>query len=164
MANQLIIKGPVKISSEVNAVNVQNVYSLPSAIGGEGQVLKVVAGQIVWATPPEDNDGVIGPLTYMFDTVSPIALFTVPAGTLISDVIIEIVVPFSDPSATLSVGDSVNSSIIMVASDIDLSAAPGQIFRGSPGYVYPSDTPVILTLDPQTSSSGSFKITLSYMQ
>ena len=164
MANQLIIKGPVKVGSEVKATNLQNSYSLPTTIGDEGQVLKVVGGQIIWTSPPEDNDGIIGPLVYSYNTSSPISLFTAPANTMIADVIIEIITPFSDSSATLSVGDSVNSSIIMVASDIDLSAASGQIFRGTPGYVYSSATPVVLTLDPGTSTQGSFKITLSYMQ
>lgn len=157
MANQLIIKGVV------SSTNIQNPYPLPTTIGTEGQVLTVVGGQMSWSNST-DNDGIVGPLTYNFDHSSPITLFTAPANTLIADVIIEIVTPFSDPSATLSVGDAVNSGIIMAASEIDLGAAAGQIFRGSPGYVYPSTTAVLLTLDPKTSTSGSFKVTLSYMQ
>lgn len=157
MTNQLIIKGVVTSS------NIKNPYPLPTTIGTEGQVMAVVGGEMSWSNST-DNDGVIGPLTYNYNHSSPITLFTAPANTMIADVIIEIVTPFSDSSATLSVGDSVNSSIVMAASEIDLSAAVGQIFRGSPGYVYTSTTPVILTLNPGASTSGSFKITLSYMQ
>ena len=165
MANQLIIKGLVKVSQDIISTNVQNTaYTLPTSVGTEGQVLKVVGGIPTWSSSGSDNDGIAGPFTYNYDQTSPVTIFTAPSGTMITDVSVEIITPFSDSLAALIVGDSVNSDILMSANQVDLAAPAGQIFQVSPGKVYQTGTAILLTIDPQSSTVGTFKITLSYMQ
>ena len=165
MANQLIIKGSMKITGEVVSPNVQNTaYTLPSTIGAEGEVLKVVNGVLAWSNTGTDNDGIVGPITYTYSSTTPVTIFTAPAGTMIADVTVEIVTPFDSPSATVVLGDSVNSDILLTADETDLAANAGQIFSVQPSYVYASETAVILNINASGSTQGSFKITLSYIQ
>lgn len=167
MANQLVIKGNMKVSNEIVAENVQNTsYALPATIGTEGQVLQVVGGIPTWVNAPSgsDNDGIVGPFEYEFNHSSPITLMTALDGMRITEIVVEITEQFSDPLATLIVGDSLNTSRLLSADQTDLGAAIGQTFQVTPTYVYDGTAPVILTLNPATSDAGSFKITLSYMQ
>lgn len=165
MANQLIIKGSMKITNEVVSSNVQNsAYTLPTSLGTEGQVLKVVGGVLAWSDTGTDNDGIVGPLTYTYQSVTPVTIFTAPAGVMIADVTVEVVTPFDDSSATLIVGDSVNSDVLLTADETDLAASAGQVFSVQPSYVYDTETEVVLNINAGSSTSGSFKITLSYIQ
>ena len=165
MANQLIIKGSMKITSEVVSPNVQNTaYTLPASIGTEGQVLKVVGGTLAWSDTGTDNDGIVGPLIYTYSSTTPVTIFTAPAGVMIADVTVEIVTPFDDSSATVILGDSVNSDVLLTANETDLAASAGQVFSVQPSYVYASETAVVLNINAATSTQGSFKITLSYIQ
>lgn len=165
MANQLVIKGAMKVSSEVTSTNVQNTaYTLPTTLGSEGQVLKVVSGVPTWSSTGSDNDGIVGPLTYTYNSSSPSTIFTAPAGTKILDVSVEILIPFSNPSATVILGDSVNSDVLLTADETDLAADAGQIFMVQPSYVYGSTTAIDLVINAAGSTQGSFKITMSYIQ
>ena len=165
MANQLIIKGSMKISQEVTSENVKNAtYTLPDTIGTDGQILKVVNGILAWSSSGTDNDGIVGPVTFTYTSITPVTIFTAPAGTMISDITVEIVDPFNDSSATLVVGDSVNSSRLLTADQSDLAASAGQIFSVQPSYVYSVETGIVLDINSSSSTQGSFKITLSYMQ
>lgn len=165
MANQLIIKGSMKITSEVVSPNVQNTaYTLPASIGTEGQVLKIVGGVLAWSDTGSDNDGIVGPLIYTYSSTTPVTIFTAPAGVMIADVTVEIVTPFDDSSATVILGDSVNSDVLLTANETDLAASAGQVFSVQPSYVYASETAVVLNINSASSTQGSFKITLSYIQ
>lgn len=165
MANQLIIKGSMKITSEVVSPNVQNTaYTLPASIGTEGQVLKIVGGVLAWSDTGTDNDGIVGPLIYTYSSTTPVTIFTAPAGVMIADVTVEIVTPFDDSSATVILGDSVNSDVLLTANETDLAASAGQVFSVQPSYVYASETAVVLNINSASSTQGSFKITLSYIQ
>lgn len=165
MANQLIIKGSMKITNEVVSNNIQNsAYTLPTTIGTEGQVLKVVGGILAWSDTGTDNDGIVGPLIYTYSSTTPVTIFTAPAGVMIADVTVEIVTPFDDPSATVILGDSVNSDVLLTADETDLAASVGQVFSVQPSYVYTSETAVVLNINSASATQGSFKITLSYIQ
>lgn len=165
MANQLIIKGALTVTNDVVSPNIQNSnYTLPIAIGTEGQVLKVVGGVLTWSSSGTDNDGIVGPVVYTYQSVTPITVFTAPAGVMILDITVEIVEPFDDSSATLVVGDSVNTDRLMAANETDLAASVGQVFSVQPSYVYASETPVVLEINAESSTQGSFKLTLSYIQ
>lgn len=167
MVNQLVIKGNMKVSNEIVAENVQNTsYALPETIGTDGQILQVVSGVPTWVNAPSgsDNDGIVGPFEYLYNHSSPITLMTALDGMRITEIVVEITQQFSDPLATLIVGDSLNTSRLLSANQTDLGSTAGQIFQVTPTYVYDGTAPIILTLDPGLSSAGSFKITLSYMQ
>ena len=165
MANQLIIKGALSVTNDVISPNIQNSnYTLPIDIGTEGQVLKVVGGVLTWSSSGTDNDGIVGPVVYTYQSVTPITVFTAPAGVMILDITVEIVEPFDDSSATLVVGDSVNTGRLMAANETDLAASVGQVFSVQPSYVYAAETPVVLEINSEGSTQGSFKLTLSYIQ
>lgn len=100
--------------------------------------------------------------TYAFSytTPSPATVFTIPASGRILSVGIQITTAFDDLSATLSVGDGGNTSRLMSASQ----NIPSEIGESEShiGYQYVASTPILLTINPGTSTQGSGVVYIVY--
>lgn len=110
-----------------------------------------------------DAGGTYGPAAFNYLQTVPTTLVDVAAGNRVVVITVEIVEPFTDATANLTIGDSSNPSRLMGEDSSDLASLVGTVFQVTPTYVYDTDQSIILTLDPGNSTGGQIKITLSYL-
>lgn len=97
---------------------------------------------------------------FSFDSVSPKNIAVIPGNAVVSEVNIVIVVPFNDATATLEVGTAANLTQLVTASDVTTNIAGSYLTM--PGQIYLSDTHVILTINPGTSTTGNGMLIINY--
>ena len=97
---------------------------------------------------------------FNFDTTSPRNIAVVPANAVVTEINIVINVPFDDPTATLEVGTVANLNQLVNANDVVTTIAGTYVTM--PGKLYPSDTHVILTISPGSSTTGNGMLIINY--
>jgi hypothetical protein len=97
---------------------------------------------------------------FNFDTVSPRNIAVVPGNAVVSEVNIVINIPFNDPTATVEVGTVANLTQLVTANDVTTNIAGTYVTM--PGTIYLSDTHIILTINPGSSSTGNGMLIINF--
>jgi hypothetical protein len=97
--------------------------------------------------------------SFSWGDTSPKSLLTVPAGSVVTEVSIIITTAF-DAVSSLTVGDSGNTSRLMEATD-SITTVSGT-YSVEPGYLYTTQTPLTLSINPGASQSGSGFVVITY--
>ena len=88
---------------------------------------------------------------FTFATPSPLVLGTLPAGSVVVRVVVDIEVAFDDPAATLQVGTLAAPGLFLGTTDI----VPQSANQYSTEMVTPTAAQVQLTIAPGASTQGS---------
>lgn len=97
---------------------------------------------------------------FSYDTPNPKNIAVIPANAVVSHIDIVIVTPFNDPAATLEVGTAANLTQLVNAGDVTTNLAGS--YATMPGQIYLSDTHVIMTINPGTSTTGNGMLIINY--
>lgn len=98
-------------------------------------------------------------IEFDFGVIGPLAVGTVPAGAIITDVTVVILTGFNS-LAQLSIGDSSNSSLLMGVTDNDPSVVGS--YSTEPAIKYSTDTQLFITVSPSGSGVGSGLCYINY--
>lgn len=90
---------------------------------------------------------------FSFSSASPLRLANLLAGSIVSRVVIEIVVPFNDPAATLQVGTVGTPGLFLGPTDNDPAVADQYSSEIVARILAPDQ--LILTINPGASVQGS---------
>lgn len=131
-------------------LNIGNVANLNLS----GNVQQLLAGTGAWIARGQIM------VPFAFGDASPKTIFTVPGGTVITEVMLVIITAFTDAAATLTVGDSGQNDRLMAAAD-SLPSQAGT-YGVDPAYTYIASTPILLTIAPGTSVAGSGLVIINY--
>lgn len=144
------------------------VIALPATTPSPGQVMAVdtvVAGLITlaWVNVAGGDDKLILDVTDLaFGDASPVAMFTAPAGSEITDMEVVILTSF-DGAPSLSIGVTGTLSKFMGTGDIDLTAPAGTVYHvklGVPAEGSPQD--LIATYVQGGATAGAARIRTHY--
>jgi hypothetical protein len=138
-------------------------YVFPGSDGTSNQVLTTdSAGNLSWTTVAVASNQVLSQVeTVLFNSSTPITIFTFPLNATIIKVIVDVDTAFDATSPNLSVGTSINTSKYMGATDMDLKNLG--IYEVEPVIQETSASAVIITFSPSTGGSvGSCNVIVSY--
>jgi hypothetical protein len=117
----------------------------------------------------KDENGlvtIVGPylgyvtIPFNYNDPSPKLVAVVPANKVVSQVNVIINTPFTDPAATVSLGTLANTNLLLSATDSKPNIVGS--YAALPGVKFLSDTHIILTINPGTSSAGVGWLVLFY--
>jgi hypothetical protein len=143
----------------------------PAAKGTDGYVLRQKAGtaagvvELEFAAPGGTSSGtvIIDTTSLAFGTSSPLTLFTLPSGAIVSQVEVVIDTAF-DGAPSLSVGIAGTTSKYLAATHVDLTELATTSFVFSPNLPAPgSDENLIATYSAGGASDGAARILISYV-
>ncbi len=139
------------------------VLTLPVDDGTPNQVLATDgAGVLSWASAASTaSSEKVDTTNLAFGTSSPVTLFTTGAADVINTVEVIIDTPF-DGTPSLSIGISGTTSKYMGATDVDLAAAAGTVFRVHPGKTAQGAEALIATYAAGGASAGAARIQIYY--
>ena len=123
-------------------------------IGSTNQNLTVVAGIPQW------TDAGSTEVAFNFGDATPKPLITVPSNSIIVSVSIILLNAFTDPTATLSVGDSGNPNRLLATTDNSTQVTG--TYTTEPAYKYTSSTQITLSITPGTSTAGNGVVIINY--
>ncbi len=144
------------------------IFLFPSADPSPGQALTVTSlvGNVVtlqYSSVATGNDKLVVDTTSLaFGTASPLTLFTLPLGAIIS--YIEIVIDTAFTGApSLSIGITGTTAKYMPATAVDLTAASGTIFQYTQGLIGPGTTEALIaTYAAGGAGAGAARILIYY--
>lgn len=87
---------------------------------------------------------------------------TVSDNSRVTNVTVEVTAPFDDVDSSLNIGDSAESDRLMSENIIDLTMVGTYTFTPSHVYDQGGDTDIIASLNSGTSTTGKFKVIVSY--
>lgn len=139
-------------------------YRLPGADGTSGQVLSTDAsGNLSWTTVAVASNQVLSHSeNVLFNSSTPIVIFTPPANSFIQKVIVDVDTAFDATGVNLSVGVVGTTSRYMGTTDIDLATVA--VYEVEPMY-QEDGTPeqVIITFNAGSGgAAGSCYVTVIY--
>lgn len=139
------------------------VLTLPVDDGTAAQVLQTDgAGVMSWASAGSTaSSEKVDTTSLAFGTSSPLTLFTTGATDVINMVEIIIDTAF-DGAPSVSIGISGTTSKYMGATDVDLAAAAGTVFRVHPGKTAQGAEPLIATYAAGGASAGAARIQIAF--
>jgi hypothetical protein len=137
--------------------------TLPVDDGTPNQVLATDgSGVLSWASAASTSSSEkVDTTTLAFNTTSPLTLFTTGAADVINMVEIVIDTAF-DGTPTVSIGISGTTSKYMGATDVDLNAVAGTVFRVHPGKTAQGAEALIATYAAGGATAGSARIQVYY--
>jgi hypothetical protein len=140
---------------------------VPPAKGTDGHVLRQKAGTAsgvleleLAAAGTTSQCESVDTTSLAFGSSSPVTMFTLPAGAIVTKVQCVIDTAFDD-SPTASVGVSGTASKYMSTGDLDLTAAAGTVFEVTPGLAAAADA-LIITYSAGSSSVGAARFLVYY--
>ena len=135
------------------------VLTLPVDDGTAAQVLATDgSGVLSWAsTGSTASSEKVDTTNLVFGTTSPLTLFTTGGADVINMVEIIIDTAF-DGTPSVSIGISGTTSKYMAATEVDLTAAAGSIFRVHPGKTAQGAEALIATYSAGSASAGAARI------
>lgn len=135
------------------------VLTLPVDDGTANQVLQTDgSGALSWASAGSTaSSEKVDTTALAFGTSSPLALFSTGAADVINMIEIIIDTPF-DGTPSVSIGISGTTSKYMGATDVDLTAAAGTVFRVHPGKTAQGVEALIATYSAGGASAGAARI------
>ena len=118
--------------------------------------------QLSWATVTANGIPVTTEITVYFSyTDQPTKVVGwIPAGSTVTDINVIVLTPFSDSSATLSVGDLSNANSLMPTTDIVASVA-GQ-YTSYPNQQFLARTQLVIGVNSATSGAGNGLVYITY--
>jgi hypothetical protein len=145
------------------------IFVYPSADPSPGQALTVTSlvGNVVtlqYSTVATGNDKLVVDTTSLaFGTVSPLSLFTLPLGAIISYIEIVIDTPFSGGAPSLSIGITGTTAKYMPSTAVDLTAAATTIYQYTAGLIGPGSTEALIaTYAAGGCTAGAARILVYY--
>jgi hypothetical protein len=111
------------------------------------------------AVNSENVDGYIK-VPFNYNDISPKNVATIPANAVVSEVLMVITTAFDDVNSTISLGTVADANLLLNASD----SKPNIIgtYASMPGQLFPSETWVVLTIEPGSSTTGSGMIVIYF--
>jgi len=99
-------------------------------------------------------------VNFSFDSASPLVVLPLAAGAVVLDVMLQIITPFDDPAATLTLGTAADASRFLGSGD-NLPGQAGGYGDDLPQYFTASET-MRLFISPGSSTQGTGKIIVRY--
>lgn len=140
----------------------------PPAKGTDGYVLRQKAGTAsgvleLELAAPSAGSPTIDTTTLAFGSVSPVTMFTLPAGSIIDTVKVIIDTAFNG-TPSLSIGISGTTSKYLSSTQVDLTESAGTSFEVNPNVAAPgSNESIIATYSAGGASAGSARLLVSYV-
>jgi len=97
---------------------------------------------------------------FQYNNASPKNVAVVPANAVVSQVDVIVNTAFDDNAATLSMGTMANANLLLNATDSKPNISG--TYAAMPGQLFLSDTWVVLTITPGTSTTGSGMIVIYF--
>jgi hypothetical protein len=97
---------------------------------------------------------------FQFNNVSPKNVAVIPANAVVSAVDVIVTTAFDDNAATLSMGTMANANLLL--NSVDSKANIVGTYAAMPGQLFLSDTWVVLTITPGSSTTGSGMIVIYF--
>jgi hypothetical protein len=143
------VSGIATITGNISAGNA-NLGNLVTAnfFQGDGGLLSNIGGAGTLKT------------SFAFNSSSPVAVGTLPAGSVVTDATVIVVTPLDGVGATLSLGTTASPTAFL--DTVDILATTNGTFTAFPATQFVAATPVILTITPGSSSAGSGVVTVNY--
>lgn len=137
--------------------------TLPPDDGSPGQVLQTDgSGNLTFVSAGSTaSSEKIDTTALAFGASSPVAMFSTGAGDIISMIEVIIDTPFNG-TPSLSVGITGTTSKYLSATDVDLTAAAGTVFRVHPGLDAAGVEALIATYAAGGASAGAARINVHY--
>lgn len=139
--------------------------TLPADDGSPSQALTTDgAGVLSWTTLAGGTDKpVVDTTAIAFGSTSPIAMFTLPANAVITNIDIVVDTPFNG-TPSLSIGITGTLSKYISSTEVDLTALAGTVFVINPGLPAPvASENLIATYAAGGASAGVGRILVSYV-
>ena len=151
------------IKRPVAGMTVDQTVTLPPGLGTAGQVVQTDgAGNWTYvsaaATASLDH---IDTTSLAFGTASPLAMFSTGAGDIIDEIEIVIDTAFNG-APSVSIGISGTASKYMSATDVDLTAVAGTVFKVHPGLAAAGAEALIATYTAGGASAGAARILVHF--
>ena len=99
-------------------------------------------------------------MPFQFNNVSPKNVAVIPANAVVSAVDVIVTTAFDDNAATLSMGTMANANLLL--NSVDSKANIVGTYAAMPGQLFLSDTWVVLTITPGSSTTGSGMIVIYF--
>ena len=144
-------------------MTVDQVVTLPAGLGTAGQVI-ATDGAGNWSYASAASTGSLDHIdttSLAFGTASPIALFSTGAGDIIDEIEVVVDTAFNG-TPSLSIGISGTTSKYMSATDIDLTAAAGTVFKVHPGLNAAGVEALIATYAAGGTAAGAARILVHF--
>jgi hypothetical protein len=137
--------------------------TLPVDDGTAGQVLSTDgSGVLSWVSAGDTSLAVkMNSTNLVFNTASPLALFSTGANDIIDHIDVIIDEPF-DESPQISIGITGTTSKYAGTTDIDLTADAGTVFQIHPGQDAQGVEALIATYVPDSATEGAARIIVYY--
>ena len=97
---------------------------------------------------------------YQYNNASPKNVAIIPANAVVSAVDVIVTTAFDDVNATLSMGTVANANLLLNA--VDSKPFIAGTYAAMPGQLFLSDTWVVLTISPGSSTTGSGMIVIYF--
>lgn len=141
-------------------------FVLPPTEGSAGQVLSTDGnGATSWVTVSTDATVTVDVTSFSYSDTFPLAMFTLPANSVVAEVTIITDTDFDDAAATVSVGVSGNASKYGATSDFDVTGSAGDVWTATDCEgIAPVGTTQALELacSPGTSAQGAGRVLVKY--
>jgi hypothetical protein len=138
--------------------------TLPPTDGSPNQVLKTDGnGVLDWTTVTTSSTITYDTTTLSFGDSATVAMFTMPANAVVTQIDVIIDTPFNGTAPQMSVGVSGTVSKYAGATEIDLKGTAKDVYS-----IFPGEAPVgttedlIITYTADSSSAGSARVIVAY--
>jgi hypothetical protein len=98
--------------------------------------------------------------SYSYTDPNPLNLNIVPTGNVVTQVQVVVVTAFTDPAATISMGDTTANNNLLTTSEINTQV--NGTFTAYPAKQYGANTQLVLAITPGTSTTGSGVVSVFY--
>lgn len=98
--------------------------------------------------------------SYSYTDPNPLNLNIIPTGNVVTLVQVVVVTPFTDSTATISMGDTTANNNLLTTSEINTQV--NGTFTAYPAKQYGADTQLVLAITPGTSTAGSGVVVINF--
>lgn len=143
------------VNGNVTGIHFSNAANLSILGGSTGAFLQTDGSGLLSFSTGGDVQKI-----FNFGDASPSTIATLPSGATVTGVQLVITTALNDTGATISIGTGANANLFLATTD-NLPYESGT-YSTEPAYKLSTSTPVVLTINPGTSSVGNGVIVLSY--